>query len=548
MSHYVSSELSERIRTTLWSQLAPVQMEALTVNLANVLPFLDSDFGIPLSMLRRAGTWMRTWDSNGEPRHIDPVEAGLERDLVFILSDEGRLQQAIDELQFHSLVTLDREQRLSMYPGSRAMYRQSMLDPDRWKLQAVLLVCHAFPRDAYLEPEFGDLGRAQVPQVWRILQHFDSLEATGKASVQLKHAMVPTLLASSRFSGMAWKSRAIKRAQEILADPQASDPYLEMMLKARQSDLRRLFHAEWDGISYKTEQDKLDKRLNALVGEVCLSTAADYLQNDEDLDKALLTLQEIQPVDRDNISTLEELALQKKAIAWGRIRRYQGRFHEARQVLEAVYNSGSLPEGVVPVSASNCDLVSHLAAVLCELGEPYQAEILLTQKIDSIQSPGLRELDRVQRLKLALAEAVLQQGEYWRAQDIYLDLSRHIRVVPARPESVMSVSRLDMGLARVQHVQGNWASALKYWEQALRTYENFPEAKGFGTVIVYASIAYVKNQLGDVAGSTVFADKAQELFKVTGRRHWFTRLGTEWLNRVMPVSNQIDQENNGHDS
>jgi hypothetical protein len=104
----------------------------------------------------------------------------------------------------------------------------------------------------------------------------------------------------------------------------------------------------------------------------------------------------------------------------------------------------------------------------------------------------------------------------------------------------MSVCRLHIGLARVQHVQGNWVAALKHWERALRVYDNYAAAQGFGTVVVYASIAYIKDRLGDADGSARYAAKAQELFKITGRKHWFTCLGTEWLDQVMPALTQSD--------
>jgi hypothetical protein len=130
------------------------QMDDITINLANALAFFDGDAGIPLSILSRAGAPLRIWDTNGEPKDVTPTEAAIEPELAFILCDPERLQLAINQLKFHCLLNVDSNDKvLRMHACTRAMHQQSMLDPDRWMLQAVLLVCHAFPMDAYLESE-----------------------------------------------------------------------------------------------------------------------------------------------------------------------------------------------------------------------------------------------------------------------------------------------------------------------------------------------------------------------------------------------------------
>jgi hypothetical protein len=118
------------------------------------------------------------------------------------------------------------------------------------------------------------------------------------------------------------------------------------MLTARENDLHRLVYptVKLHRMAFTPGVSELDKKLNALFGEICLVDSADFLQNGEDIDTAFSILQDIQPLDRSNISTLEELVLQKKAIAWGRLHHFQGRFLEARRVLEAIYNSGPCPK------------------------------------------------------------------------------------------------------------------------------------------------------------------------------------------------------------
>ncbi|KAH8693287.1 hypothetical protein BGW36DRAFT_362808 [Talaromyces proteolyticus] len=539
---HVTSNLPERPRRPPalqgFDQLVPAhpgleQLDDSTTILAYALTYLDGDAGIPRSILARAGRSLRTWGSNGEPATVTPEEAGIEPTLSALLSSPEQLQTAINRLKDSGLVDMDGDGGvLWMHAGTRARCKLLLQYPNRWMVQAILLVCHAFPRDRYLEEDFNDLGPAYIAQVRHVLQHYDALDAVDHVSLPIQQTVAYTLVASSVLSIRVWKIAALERAEEIAAGFEVRDECLDRMIMARRTEIFRPKDSSMT--ASLMDLPTTNNQLNALSGEIFLILSAEYLQNKGDLDMAFQLLQNVQPMNRNHISTLEELVLQKKAIVLGRIRRFEGNFEEARQVLEAVYyNSALFPEGVVAVSSSNCDLVSHLAATLCELGNPTQAEMLLSAKLDIIHTSSKRKGNPALRLRLSLAEAVLQQGEYWRAQDIYWDLTRHIGISQGQQDS-MSVCRLNIGLARVQHVQGNWIAALKHWERALWVYDNNPGIKGFGTVVVYASIAFVKRQMGDVHGATRYEAQARELFRQTGRRYWFTSLGTVWLDQVMP--------------
>lgn len=135
-------------------------MDKTTLTLANTLAYLDGDAGIPRSLLMRAGRPQRRWNLDGEPENISPEETKIASDLVEVLSDADRLRTAIDQLCFRGALVR------TMFPGAgdcdvyrmdaatRAMYKQSSLvDPQHGMLQALLLVCHAFPVDICLDPE-----------------------------------------------------------------------------------------------------------------------------------------------------------------------------------------------------------------------------------------------------------------------------------------------------------------------------------------------------------------------------------------------------------
>ncbi|KUL90614.1 hypothetical protein ZTR_00312 [Talaromyces verruculosus] len=522
------------------------QMDKTTLILANTLTYLDGDAGIPRSLLMRAGCPQRRWNSDGEPEDLSPKETKIASDLVEVLSDADRFRTAIDQLCFRGALVR------TMLPGggdcdvyrmdaaTRAMYKQSSLvdPPQHGMLQALLLVCHAFPVDVYLDPEFRELGSAYVPQLQHVItQHHDALQALGALTNDMRKAVAYVLTHSSRFSSTAWRSEALKRAEEIASNLITPDRCLDRMI------LLQKITQKHSGISLGDYGDcagfsHASNRLNALSGQVFLARSNLHLRNGKDIDSAFALLQQIHPIDPNHISTMEELILQQKSLAWGRLLRFKGRFEDARSLLEAVYDARHYPEGVVSVGESDCELLSQLAETYCELGEPGKAEILVSARLESVfeKTSNKNNLGQykndILKLVFAQAEAALQQGEYWRAFDLYRDMNRYIWSTRGRQSWVRAVCPMHMGLARVQHLQGEWSFALKYWEHALRMYEKHPDSLDFGAVVTYASIAYVKLRLNDMDGARSFAVKAQELFKITGRQHWYTGLGTVWYGEM----------------
>lgn len=128
-----------------------------TLSLASTIACLNGDAGIPRSLLMRAGRPLRRWNLEGEPEDVSPIDMGVLPELVEVLSSTERTQNAINQLLFHGLLNLgiypggDATQALRMDAGTRASYKQGMLDPHRWMLQALLLVCHVFPADPHLD-------------------------------------------------------------------------------------------------------------------------------------------------------------------------------------------------------------------------------------------------------------------------------------------------------------------------------------------------------------------------------------------------------------
>lgn len=386
---------------------------------------------------------------------------------------------------------------------------------------------------------FHELGSAYIPQLQHVVTHYyDALQDLGILTNDIRQMIAYVLVHSSSFSSRAWRSEAIDRAEKIASNLVTPDRCLDRMILLQKitqnhSGMDLENNGDCTGFSHASN------KLNALCGQVFLARSDLHLRTVKDIDAAFTLLQQIRPINPNHISTMEELILQQKALTWGRLLRFQGRFEEARSLLEALYDARQYPEGVVSIGDSNFELLSQLAETYCELGKPVKAEMLVSARLGSTlektsNSTNLGQYKNdILKLVFAQAEAALQQGEYWRAFDLYRDMNRYIWSTRAHQNWVRAVCRMHMGLARVHHLQGEWFFSLKYWERSLRMYEKHPDAQDFGTVVTYASIAHVKLRLNDMDGARSFNTKAQELFKVTGRQYWYTGLGTRWYDEVL---------------
>lgn len=134
------------------------QTDKAALTLANTLAYLDGDAGIPKSLLKRAGVPQRRWNLDGDPEEITPEKTGIAPELISILS--GQLGSAIDHLYGQGSLAISLNPGggdhdiLRMGAGTRTMYKHtSDMNPCHWMLQALLIVCHAFPIDENLDAE-----------------------------------------------------------------------------------------------------------------------------------------------------------------------------------------------------------------------------------------------------------------------------------------------------------------------------------------------------------------------------------------------------------
>ncbi|KAL9121254.1 MAG: hypothetical protein Q9187_002189 [Circinaria calcarea] len=126
-------------------------------NLLLLFCFLDAG-DIPETMLSRGCSSQNRWDCQGEISKATAAEGGLDPDVIDLVMNEMRFDAAIEKLLSFSLIQLQinanglRSFGLHPLVQYSASQRVPTTIQNRWRLQAILLVCHAFPREKYLEP------------------------------------------------------------------------------------------------------------------------------------------------------------------------------------------------------------------------------------------------------------------------------------------------------------------------------------------------------------------------------------------------------------
>lgn len=127
-------------------------------NLLSLFCFMEPG-NITESLLSRAFSPRRQWESTGEISMQDPRESGLRPDLIDLFADELAFDQAIDTLLSLSLIdqkkTVDGLRQFSIHPLVQTCASKRMVQSmqNSWRLQAILTICLAFPVHQYLEPQ-----------------------------------------------------------------------------------------------------------------------------------------------------------------------------------------------------------------------------------------------------------------------------------------------------------------------------------------------------------------------------------------------------------
>ena len=117
--------------------------------------FLDA--AITDNMLLRGCTGQNLWSACGENKQLTAISVSIDPYIVNLITDEVGYDDAVEKLLASSLIRRNNDynevRSVSLHPlvQSTATLQVSLADQNKWRTQAILVVCHAFPRDQFIE-------------------------------------------------------------------------------------------------------------------------------------------------------------------------------------------------------------------------------------------------------------------------------------------------------------------------------------------------------------------------------------------------------------
>ncbi len=108
---------------------------------------------IPYKLFERVRSSQYRWTNDGDQTRITALEAGLDQQLVDLLSDETRLTQAIDKLEplVKRNMSTEGSWTCSIHSQLKLRLSQSLSEwtKDEWAIKFLKWICFVFPRDQF---------------------------------------------------------------------------------------------------------------------------------------------------------------------------------------------------------------------------------------------------------------------------------------------------------------------------------------------------------------------------------------------------------------
>ena len=388
---------------------------------------------------------------------------------------------------------------------------------------------------------YGDLGRAEVPHVHRILNEYNILEKQGPVPASVRSELCSTLITASNFSDPPWKYEVMDRIKSLITGD--FDCYIQARAAERESSLLRQVGDKMGSIEtlerfihstvfagHGREMDA-DARWNAYRGDLVVSYAESLIQTSE-LARARSELREWEPIVPEFPSTIEWLVLRTRNISLGRIFRFEGRFAEALVQFKAVLED-SQDDGLYKESSWYPIIISHIADMHCELGQPDSAIEVAEPALTHLTQRGWQVISYGRRLQLAFIEALILIGSYTRAERYLYGLIPlyETMIKPNVPDRTAHF-RAWACLARISHMNRRWDEALERWREAATRLEQFRKGESFLGGIVWCSIAHCLAEMGKKDESDEVLGRVRP-WVAKGREFWDLGFGTYWYEFVM---------------
>ncbi|EAL88797.1 LipA and NB-ARC domain protein [Aspergillus fumigatus Af293] len=512
---------SEKAVLTTWEiNFKQVERESLgAASLLLLFSFLEPS-SIPEMLLHRGSSPQRRWGEDGEMTVVDAEMEGVERQLIQVIQGDFEFDTAVEKLLSFSLISCNKESEglrsFSIHPLVQycAVKRLSPPDVRKWRCQALLLL---------------------LPHLSRTLSEYDAMSLEHGDLASFRHELASTLLAASRFSNARWKVEAIDRTKKLLegdndrflsawlAFRESSVMRMSGKLKESESALHRFLH---DAAAPQERELELSKRYNAQRGELIISFAENLIRQQK-LVEAKAELTEWQPLD-DVPSSLEKITSRARDITLGKILRLQGLFHEALTLLDGILQSCLLDEYFEGTGWYRV-LLSEVADLRCELGQPLEAEKLLLHELTPMREKGTQDIATGRRLRISLAETYLERNMFAQAEELLLELQRAFSS-SNEPDynAQFYVFRLWISLARNSHKQFEWEQAISRWRNALSALRRLGQDKSFNAGLVRCSVAHALLMARRETDGAHLLQEARSDMESEARIYWIPIFNSHW--------------------
>ncbi|KAJ5950462.1 uncharacterized protein N7479_008875 [Penicillium vulpinum] len=503
---------ADRAVLTAWEiNFKQVEQESPAASsLLLLFSFLDPS-SIPEMVLHRGSSPQKRWGENGEVTEVRAQDEGVDEYLTKIIQGDLEFDTAVEKLLSFSLISCNKEmnglREFSIHPLSLMMIRRSV-----------------------------KFGRILLPHLHRVLSEYDALCVDrGSEFPSFQHELASTLLAASRFSHAEWKLEALSRTRKLLEDN--DDPFLNAWLVYRESSLTRMSGMSKEsehilerflrqGATYGREDSDLTARFNAQRGDLIISFAENLIREGK-LTGAKDELVEWKSLGTE-YSTLERIVSRARDITLGKVLRYQGLFKEALRLLEGVLRDSLFDEYFEGTDWYRV-LLSGVADLYCEIGQPVVSENLLLQELTAMRENGIQDIATGRRLQMSLAETYLQRKMYSEAEPLLLDIHRVV-LSSGMPDykAQVNIFRIWVSLARISHEQSQWEKAISRWRDALAVLGRLKLNRGFNASIVRCSIAHALLMTGHTMECTDILQEARTDMSSEPRVFWIPLFNSKW--------------------
>ncbi|KAM5367854.1 hypothetical protein ACJZ2D_009765 [Fusarium nematophilum] len=272
-------------------------------DLLNLSSFL-SPTKIPFSLLIRGSSSRNRWNPKGDVERVDASAVGLASDLCNLLSNQPKLETALNGLPYADVDISDQFYKVDQEIAALARQRHYPDDQTRWRNWALTVTYRSIPWK-YLEPVSSDPALV-FPHLRYTLEScpegFPGLFDTAKIDLGL------TLVESSRFPNMAWKQFAVSQAKRVSVGVES--PYLASRIALAECLVNRIegsmLRSAANLVSGSSEETAPDERRHSIAGQEAIQRALNFMQI-EALESAEEVLKTWCPLKLGNVALAESI-------------------------------------------------------------------------------------------------------------------------------------------------------------------------------------------------------------------------------------------------